>query len=367
MKAVTIAKIARLIVIISVAVVLAIPTFAGLESLRINNGEFIETESVYDLSMMSADDLKSNMKNATDLKSGYTLMTESKTGTVSMGGEVPTSESELQTLAQTLKADATIAKVTLLQDGKVVKQQMITGSTGFKQFIIIGLKMTGSMVNMVTPSGSLDSVMFGERNKISDIGVEKTEDSYRLTIEIPYLLFASAIAGGENSNIGLSIGIEYNSFFTATFSLDLPISKFFNMDSSSGGTAKLPTYTTAKSTPEHPLTYEGQPVQQIVSVDVKDMIELEPMEINLGSFGTDEGGIKISVNSDGTINVVSDKEKLVDALYDAREDDGTLVIDLGGGAEPIVVDAEQVESLKEMLDELIKNKDMLPAGMGDIL
>ena len=364
MKAVTIAKIARLIVIIAVAVVIAIPTFAGLESFRINGGEFVETESIYDLGMMIPDDLSSNIKNATDLNPGYTLVIENKDGVKSLDETpVPTDETALKTLAGTIKSNPDNAKVYLLKDGKTVKQQMITGSANFKQCIVTGLKLTGSMVNMVTPSGSLDSVVFGERNKISDIGVEKMADSYRLTIEIPYLLFASAIAAGEHSNIGLSIGIEYNSFFEATFKLDLPLSKFFNAGGGSGPAPTLPTYEIKRSTPEDPVIYEGEPVQQLVTVDLEGLIELDPMTIELGDFGSSEGGIKINVNSDGTIDVVADKEDLIDTLQSAREDDGSLVIDIGSG-DPIVVDSEQMDSLEAMLDDLIEHYgDLLPPGL----
>ena len=73
MKAVTIAKIARLIVIIAVAIVIAIPTYAGLESYRFNNGEFITTDAVYEVSRMNSDDLASNIKDVTQSEPGYKI------------------------------------------------------------------------------------------------------------------------------------------------------------------------------------------------------------------------------------------------------------------------------------------------------
>ena len=73
MKAVTIAKIARIIVIIAVAVIIAIPTYAGIESYKITDGNFMVTDSIYEVGRMSAEDLASNINKVTDGESGYKI------------------------------------------------------------------------------------------------------------------------------------------------------------------------------------------------------------------------------------------------------------------------------------------------------
>ena len=361
MKAVTIAKIARIIVIIAVAIVLAIPTFAGIESMKVNGGDFVSTSSVYNFEHMTADDLASNINNVTDGREGYTMTYEGYNAGVYhkyIGVSVPADN--LSTFASDIMADCPVdGQATLFNpDGSIAKQQTIMGSDGLTQYITTGLKLTGSMVKMVKPSVSLQSVIFGERNTISTADVSADGDSYKITIPIPYLLFATAMAAGENAKIGLAIGIEYSSFFNAKFSLDLPLSKF--IDTSGGGSTSLPTYEVKKSTPDHPIYYDGNnpgeyggvEIKQEIEIDASGMSGLENMTIKLGTFGSSEGGIIVEVNDTGKVQVMSDKENLVDALQSAREDDGSLVIDTGTG-ESITVDADQMDSLLAMFDELI--------------
>ena len=361
MKAVTIAKIARIVVIIAVAVVLAIPTFAGVESMKVNDGEFVMTNSYYNFDQMTKEDLASNINNVTDGNAGYTITYEGyKSGEFHryIGVEVPTTD--LVTFAGNMMDDCPDdGHATLFNpDGSTAKQQTIMGSNGFTQYITTGLKLTGSMVNMVKPSVSLDSVIYGTRNTISNAEIVPDGDSYRITIPIPYLLFATAMAGGEDAKIGLSIGIVYNSFFSAKFRLDLPLSKF--IDTAGGGSVELPSYSVKKGTDTDPIYYDGNnpseyggtEIKQEITIDAGGLSGLSETTVKLGSFGTDDGGIIIEVNDDGKIQIMSDKENLVDALQSAREDDGSLVIDIGG-SDPVVVDAEQMDSLLSMLDELI--------------
>ena len=365
MKAVTIAKIARLVVIIAVGLVIAIPTFAGLESFKITNGEFVTTDAVYDVDRMSADDLASNIKDNIQGESGYKI----NYGTV-FGRDVPASESDVDILAGEIKAaagdDKNFTATLLDKDGKIVKQQMIMWRDGFTQYMTMGLKLGGSMVNMVKPSVSLDSVINGSRVIISKAEIESAGDSYRITIPIPYLVFAAAMADGEHARVGVSIGIDYNSFFDAKFRLDLPVSKFVN-NFGGGSEVKLPSYTATKAEEGKTFTYEsnkpgspydGVEVKQEIAIDASGIPGVETLadqysEISIGNFGGEGGGIIIEVSDDGKIQVASDSDYLVESLMNAREEDGSLKIDIGE-EEPVVVDKEQMDSLIEMFDELIK-------------
>ena len=366
MKAVTIAKIARLIVIIAVAVVIAIPTYAGLESFKITNGEFVTTDAVYDVDRMSSEDLAANIKDNTQGEAGYMI----SYGTV-FGRPVPADESDVDTLAEEIKTAAGTSKdftATLLgKDGKIVKQQMIMWRDGFTQYMTMGLKLGGSMVNMVRPSVSLDSVINGSRVTISNAEIESAGDSYRITIPIPYLVFAAAMADGEHARVGVTIGIDYNSFFDAKFRLDLPVSKFVN-DFGGGSEVKLPSYETKKAPEGETFTYhsnkgegtkyDGVEIKQEIAIDASGIPGVETLagqysEISIGNFGGEGGGLIIEVSDDGKIQVASDSDYLVDALMNSREEDGSLKIDIGE-EEPVVVDKEQMDSLIEMFDELIK-------------
>ena len=367
MKAVTIAKIARLIVIIAVAVVIAIPTYAGLESFKITNGEFVTTDAVYDVDRMSSEDLAANIKDNTQGEAGYKI----SYGSV-FGRPVPANESDVDTLAAEIKTAAGTSKdftATLLdKDGKIVKQQMIMWRDGFTQYMTMGLKLGGSMVNMVRPSVSLDSVINGSRVTISNAEIESAGDSYRITIPIPYLVFAAAMADGEHARVGVTIGIDYNSFFDAKFRLDLPVSKFVN-DFGGGSEVKLPSYEATKAKEGETFTYksnkagspyDGVEIKQEIAIDASGIPGVETLaaqysEIQIGKFG-DTGGIIIEVSDDGKIQVASDSDYLVEALMNSREEDGSLKIDIGE-EEPVVVDKEQMDSLIEMFDELMSNPE----------
>lgn len=362
MKAVTIAKIARLVVIIAVGIVIAIPTFAGIESFKITNGDFVTTDAVYDVSRMNADDIASNIKDVTKGESGYKI----NYGTV-LGREVPADESAVDSLAGEIKAAAGEDKgfkATLLdKDGKIVRQQMIMWTQGFTQYMTMGLKLGGSMVNMVKPSVSLDSVINGSRVPISTAEVESAGDSYKITIPLPYLVFAAAMADGEHARVGVSIGINYNSFFDATFRLNLPVSKFVN-NFGGGSEIQLPSYKMNKATDDTPLTYNnpdspynGMDIKQEIAIDASGLPGVADLasgigEIKIGDFNGENGGVLVEVNDDGKIHIVSDNEFLVEALKDSRESDGSLKINIEG-QDPIVVEKEQMDSLISMFDELI--------------
>ena len=360
MKAVTIGKIARLLIIVAVVVILAIPTIAGVESFKISGMDLVETGAVYELDCMTDNDLANNINNVTDGKSGYTIVAETKEGVKTSPVGVPTNSTDLRTLATDIKTNFVGGKATLLDaDGNVAKQQTITGSDGLTQYVFTGIKLTGSLVNMVTPTVALESVIYDARTTISDVEMQKTDDSYRIKIKIPYILFATAIAAGENSKIGIAIGIEYNSFFDVKVRMDMPLSRFF--DTASGGTIELPTYSVEKSTPESPITYQGTDhtydglqIQEQITVTAKDLTGLEKMSASIGSFGNTDGGIRLEVNDEGEIMVMSDKEDIIEAFESAREDDGSLIINLDDGSDPIVVESEQIDSLLSMVDELLE-------------
>ena len=292
-----------------------------------------------------------------------------------------TDEAEVDTLATEIKTAAGDSKdftATLLKpDGSIAKQQMIMWRDGFTQYMTMGLRLGGSMVNMVRPSVSLDSVINGTRVTISNAEVDPAGDSYRITIPIPYLVFAAAMADGEHARVGVSIGIDYNSFFDAKFRLDLPVSKFVN-NFGGGSEVKLPSYTTQKAAEGESFSYhsnktsspyEGVEVKQEIAIDASGIPGVETLasqysEIKIGNFG-DTGGIIIEVSDDGKIQVASDTDYLVESLMNAREEDGSLKIDIGE-EEPVIVDSEQMDSLIEMFNELMNNPDYadLIGGLG---
>ena len=361
MKAVPIAKIARLIVIIAVAVVIAIPTFAGVESMQINaGGSFIETDSVYSVAQMTADDLKSNIKEVTDGNSNYKIRYGNAIEVV------PTDDTELSTLTTKIKTAAgedKEYKATLLDpDGKICKQQMIMGSNGLTQYITTGITLTESLVNMVKIDVSLDSVLYESRNKISDVIVDRVEDSYRITIPIPYILFATALAGGEDSKLGLSIGIEYNNFFNVMFRLDLPMEKL--MKSGEGGSS-IPPVDCKVNNEAH--TYDGNN-PEFAGVSVKQEIEISLPEgltglsnitASVGSFGSGENGVRLEVNEDGKVQMMTDNpEGLVEELKkNIDKETGELVLTIDSDDPEIpksfTIEKEYVDSFLSMSDDII--------------
>ena len=366
MKAVTIAKIARLIVVIAVAVVLAIPTFAGIESFKINQGEFVETESVYDVTHMTSDDLKSNINSVADGKANYTIRYGTTIETV------PTDDIELGNLANRIKTAAGDAKsyeATLMDpDGKVCKQQMIMGSNGLTQYITTGIKLTESMVNMVKIDVSLDSVLFDSRNKISDVVVDRIGDSYRITIPIPYILFATALAGGEQSKLGLSISIDYNNFFNATFRLDLPMEKFMKSGEGGGGIPEIDCKV------NRDIKYNGNDdYLKTLDIDVSEEIEvklpdgftgLSKITASVGNFGPEGNGVRLEVNENGKVQMMTDNpEGLVKELKNNINDDGELVLKIDS-ADPEIpstftIEKEYVDSFLSMSDDIIKILGMM--------
>ena len=362
MKAVTIAKIARLIVIIAVAVVIAIPTFAGVESMQINaGGSFIETDSVYSVAQMTADDLKSNIKEVTDGNSNYKIRYGNAIEVV------PTDDTELSTLTTKIKTAAgedKEYKATLLDpDGKICKQQMIMGSNGLTQYITTGITLTESLVNMVKIDVSLDSVLYESRNKISDVIVDRIEDSYRITIPIPYIMFATALAGGEDSKLGLSIGIEYNNFFNVMFRLDLPMEKL--MKSGEGGSS-IPEI---KCDVIRDVEYDGNDdelkgkgiiVKEEIQVELPEgLTGLSKITAKVGDFGG-EGGVRLEVNEDGKVQMMTDNPKgLVEELTDKIDKEtGELVLTIDSEDPEIpktfTIEKEYVDSFVKMSDVIIK-------------
>ena len=375
MKAVTIAKIARIIVIIAVAVVIAIPTYAGVESFKITDGDFMSTESIYDVNSMSNADLAANINKVTDSESGYKV----SYGSV-IGEDVPASVTETSDVIVNMRAAAVAAasegktiKATLLKpDGSIAKQDMILWMNGFTQYMTVGVKLGGSLVNIVKLSASLDSVINGSKIVISDVEMVPAGDAYRMTIPIPYLVFAAAMADGAHSKVGVTIGIDYNGFFNAKFRMDFPVEKIMK-SFNNGGEVNLPTYETKKAAEGETFTYEskkagsthdGVEVKQEIDIDAKGvpgvadiLAEYGAGEISIGSFGGEGGGLIIEVSDQGDIQIVSDKEYLLDALESSREEDGTLIINVEYLPEPVVVEKEQVDSLMEMFDELMSNPE----------
>ena len=353
MKAVTIAKIARLIVIFSILIVLAIPAFAGVESFKVTKGDFVGTDSVYEMKYMTTSDLSSNIKDVVDDREGYRI----SYGKV-MSREVD--PADIDSLAAEIKAAIPDGKATLMDpEGKICKQQTIMGSseTEYKQYIFTGLKLTGSMVNMVKLSGTLDSVINGVKNVISPIHITPNGDSYTLMIEVPYLLFAAALAAGNDAKVGLSLGIEYNSFFTMEMSLALPIKDF------TGGTELPVSYkvipkngeTAYYSGSDH--TYDGLEIKQELDIDASKFSGIEgfsSINASIGNFGSGEGGIRLEVDDEGKVKVMADKENLIDAFNSARNDDGSLDINVEGESQPIHIEKSDLDSLLSMSDELIK-------------
>ena len=368
MKAVTIAKIARLIVIIAVGIVLAIPAFAGIESLKVNNGEFVMTESVYEVTHMTSDDLANNIKEVTDGRSGYTICYGN-----TIGKQVPTSDSDIKTLADEIKAavpaGAKSFEATLMDpDGKITKQQMIMGSNGLTQYVTTGIKLTESMVNMVKIDVALESVMKTSRYTISNVDVVPVGDQYRITIPIPYVMFATALAGGKETKLGLSIDIEYNNFFNATFKMDLPMSKFINDGGSGGGIPDIDCTVTSS-----PHAYSGNdPSLSGVTVEQEIEIELPPdltglskITASVGSFGTDDGGVRIEVNESGKVQLMTDNpEGLVKELMDNVDPEtGELVLNINSEDPEIpstfTIEKEYVDSFIAMSGDIIAMLGMM--------
>ena len=360
MKAVTIGKIARLMVIIAVVVILAIPTFAGVESFKINAGaSFVETESIYELGCMTDSDLASNIEDVTKGEPKYMLVPQDENGKKYTPEEVPTSG--LETFAATFKTKYGNGTATLLDpDGNVAKQQTITGRDGMTQYVFTGVKLTESLVNMVTLKVALESVIYEKRSTISDVDMEKRADSYRIKVEIPYLLFATALADGKHSKIGIAIGVDYNSFFDVKVRLDMPLERF--MDTASGGEIHLPECNVNKATSENPIVYDG-PKTEYAGVDIQeeivvttndlDLSGIEGQGVTIGNFGGSDGGVRLEVRDDGKIKVMTDDDAgLIEAFKQSREEDGSLVINLDEG-DPIVVTSEQMDSLLSMVDELL--------------
>ena len=163
------------------------------------------------------------------------------------------------------------------------------------------------------------------------------------------------MADGEHARVGVTVGINYNSFFDAKFRLDLPVSKLINDFGGGSSQVELPSYEATKAKEGETFTYhsnkgegtkyDGVEIKQEIAIDASGIPGVETLagqysEISIGNFG-DTGGIIIEVSEDGKIQVASDNDYLLDALENAREEDGSLKIDIGE-PEPIVVDKEQI-------------------------
>jgi len=361
MKAVTIGKIARLLIIVAVVVILAIPTFAGIESFKIKGGaDFVGTEAIYELGCMTESDLATNIEDVTNGESGYTIVAETESGKKSSPIVVPTKD--LEDFAAGIKSTYGNGTVTLLKpDGTVATQQTIMGRNGMTQYVYTGVKLTESLVNMVNLKVALESVIYEKRSTISDVQMDKREDSYRIKIEIPYILFATALADGAHSKIGIAIGVDYNSFFDVKVRMDMPLERF--VSNASGGEVHLPSCEIKKATSEDPITYDGDkpeykelPIQEeiVVNTGDLDLSGIEGTGVTIGGFGETDGGVRLEVRENGTIKVMTDDTAgLVEAFKQSREEDGSLIINLDGGDDPIVVEPEQMDSLLSMVDELL--------------
>lgn len=341
MKAATTAKIARLIIVIAIVVILAIPTYAGIQSFSMNNGELIATDATYELDCMSEEDIKRNLKNAISgddgsLNEGFTV----SYGSV-IGKPVPNDESGLALLAHALKISGEDYATVLDKEGKIVKQQSITGNNTVSLYIYTGLKLTTAAVNTVTPTVSLNTNIHGEPSKISDVLISKEDDSYRIRIEIPLILVATSLAA-KNPNINLWLTIDYNSFFTMDIALDVPLSMF----TSSGSMPKLTTEVKSGE------TYDGVKTTQSVelSSDVANMSLLEGKNITIGDYNGTEGGVKVKVDGDKVI-VMADKEEIVEALKSSCNPDGTLTVQCDG--KTYTMPAEMTASLINISGKVI--------------
>lgn len=381
MKAVTIAKIARLVVIIAVGIVIAIPTFAGIESLKINNGEFVMTNSIYEVNCMTAEDLATNIKDVTNGETGYKIVYGGQTPVDVPGGET----TEFTDLMDTIKAEGDAHPddpangkyytATLLdKNGAIAKQQTIQGSANLTQYIYTGIRMTESMVNMVKMSVVLDSVVNDKRITISQPEITPMGDSYRVKMKIPYLTFASAIAAGAADNIpdekkakmGLTIGVEYNSFFDAKFRLEVPMSKFFQGEG--GGSGGIPDVNLEVEKDPHayhgknPGEYGSVKVNEEIKITAGGMSGLEDISGSIGTFGNGTAGVRLEVDESGQVRIMSTGNDdsgnpldLIESIEKSRESNGDLVINPDGGiADPITIKADQVDSLMEMAAELIE-------------
>lgn len=346
MKAVTIAKIARIIIAVSIVIILAIPTYGGIQSFKVTNGELVATNSVYELQNMSSSDLSTNIQNAikdgSDLKSGYTI----SYGT-SVGTPVPNVKGDIDTLAATIIAaynahEATTA--TLLDpDGNVAKQQLITGSGDMNMYVYTGLKLTGSVVNTVTPEITLNSSSGGHTYKISDVELIKSSDSYTIKMKIPGLLLATAMSG-KDAKINIDMGIMYNRFFRIDLSLDLPTNNF----TASGGSTPISADIKENQ------NYDGVVTKESIelNIDMVDTGELVGKEIKIGDYDGTEGGVRVKVASDGKIIIMADKEKIQEALQSSREEDGSLTVKISG-MDDVKIDASYVDTLISMSGMLI--------------
>ena len=378
MKAVTIAKIARLIVIIAVAVVIAIPTFAGIESFKLTNGEFVMTDSIYEVNCMTADDLARNIEDVTNCESGYKIAYGGQLPAV----DVPADSAGIASLAATIKGSATAddpehdkyyTATLMREDGSITKQQTIQGSENLTMHIYTGIRMTESMVNMVKMSVVMDSVINEKKVVISEPEIKPMGDSYRVKIKVPYLTFASAIAAGAASDIpaekkaklGLTIGVNYNSFFDAKVRLEIPFEKFFQ----TGGGGSMPNVDLKVDKDPHAYDgsntdYDDVIVNEEIKITAGGLSGLENISGSIGTFGNGTAGVRLEVNSTtGEVLIMAtgenesgEKLDLVDAFERSRNSDGSLTInpDPGSGMEPIKIEADQVDSLKEMAAELIE-------------
>ena len=348
MKAVTIAKITRWVVIIAVVIVLAIPTYGGAQSLQINGGEFVSTESVYELNCMSSKELATNIMDVTNGGSGYTIAYGSVAGRA-----VPTAQSEVETMATEIKAAEPNGKATLMKpDGSIAKQMMIMGSGteigDYSQYIFTGLKLSGTMVDTITPTVTMDSYIGGVKNKISDVEIEKTSDSYRLKMKIPYVLMGAAIVR-QDARVGITVGMQYSNFFDFTISMSLSVDKI-----TAGSGASITPPEVKKDVPYSGSNHSYDGVNITQEVDFTAPVSGVPQVAGgVGSFGSGDGGVRLEVEADGSMKLMSDKENLLDALQSAREPDGSLTINLDGG-ETYKINGEQVDSLMSMYGELIK-------------
>ena len=217
---------------------------------------------------------------------------------------------------------------------------------------------------MVKINVTMDSIFQTSRHTISNIEVAPCGDSYKITVPIPYIMFATALAGGNDSKLGLSIDVEYNNFFNATFKMDLPVSKF--MSTGGGGGSVLPEGVTYEVSSEpHPYdgndtaTYGSVEVHQEISGQVPtDLVGLENITASIGNFGGEGNGVRIEVNDTGKIQLMTDNpDGLVEELKSNINEDGELVLNINSDdpslPSSITIEKEYVDSFIAMSDDII--------------
>lgn len=319
MKAVTISKIARVIIAISVAIIIAIPVYGGLQSFQMSGTDFVEVESEYELANMTESNLKSNISNVIGDSNDYKIVYGNTIESVKA--------SNLNVLVAKIKSSGAETATLLDADGKIATQDIIVGSNGMSQYIYTGLKLSSGLIKSVTPTVDINAKTPNGTNKISNVEFDAMEDKYNIAIELPMVAVASALY--LNSSINLDVGIEYGVFFKANIQMDLPAEMFRSDD--------MPPMPTPVISPD------------------KKSIELDTGIALPENIDAKVGDVSIKVTTGGSIDVKSTDASIVDSLRASLEKDGQLVLNVEG-KDPITIKKDTAESLIDMLDQIIKQQ-----------